>query len=152
MLSSPSFDDVPKNTKIRQAFEKSKVYGAAVACYADDSRSLDGVIREHMKQENVAITPDASSVKVTVTTACAGVANATQAIVASSPAFVRNDISFIMIIVFTKGQHTVLATSTQDKSASLCSSDNQGLLGSFVGVVRRAILCRRGDVLRCRSA
>lgn len=51
--------DLAKTSKLRQAFEKSKVYGAAVACYADDNRALDGVIRDHMKQADVAITPDA---------------------------------------------------------------------------------------------
>ncbi|WP_420548474.1 DNA polymerase III subunit delta [Curvivirga sp.] len=51
--------DLAKSSKLRQAFEKSKDFGAAIACYADDNRSLDAVIRDHMKDNQVNITADA---------------------------------------------------------------------------------------------
>ena len=47
--------DLPARSKIRKIFEGSKTIGAAVACYADDGQSLDGLIRDTMRKANIRI-------------------------------------------------------------------------------------------------
>ena len=55
-----SADDLGPRSKLRAAFEKAD-RAAALPCYADDERSLEGVIRETLKAGGLSITPDALS-------------------------------------------------------------------------------------------
>lgn len=65
-LKEPSLDAVviveaanlQKSAKLRQVFEKAKV-AAALACYADTSRSLDDVIDDQMGAAGLSVTPPA---------------------------------------------------------------------------------------------
>jgi len=50
--------DVGGRSKLVQVFEASD-HAAAVACYADDARTLEGVIRETLKAQGLSATPDA---------------------------------------------------------------------------------------------
>jgi len=50
--------DLNPRSKLRKLFE-SEGAGAALACYADDARSLEFVIQDTLRAENVTITPDA---------------------------------------------------------------------------------------------
>ncbi len=50
--------DVGSRAKLVQVFEASD-HAAAIACYADDARTLEGVIRETLKASGLTATPDA---------------------------------------------------------------------------------------------
>jgi DNA polymerase-3 subunit delta len=50
--------DIGARAKLVQAFEASD-HAAAIACYADDARTLEGVIRETLKAAGFTATPDA---------------------------------------------------------------------------------------------
>lgn len=52
--------ELPPRSKLRKAFEGSAA-AAAVACYADDPRNLDHVVRDMLAARNVAIGPEAVS-------------------------------------------------------------------------------------------
>ncbi|MEO5335421.1 MAG: DNA polymerase III subunit delta [Magnetospirillum sp. WYHS-4] len=50
--------DLASRSPLRKVFEQAK-NGAAVACYADDARSLPGVIRETLQARGLTLAPDA---------------------------------------------------------------------------------------------
>jgi DNA polymerase-3 subunit delta len=50
--------DLPPRSKLRGLFEKAET-GAALACYRDEERNLEQVIRESLKQEGLTCAPDA---------------------------------------------------------------------------------------------
>lgn len=52
--------DLDGRSALRKAFESADV-AAAIACYADDGRGLDGVIRATLKAEGVSIADDAAA-------------------------------------------------------------------------------------------
>lgn len=57
-LSIVTAGDIGSRAKLVTAFESSD-HAAAIACYADDSRTLEVVIRETLKSQGVSATPDA---------------------------------------------------------------------------------------------
>ena len=52
--------ELPPRSKLRKAFESADT-AAAVACYADDQRSLDHVVQDVLSRHSVTIDPDASA-------------------------------------------------------------------------------------------
>ena len=52
--------DLSPRSALRKLFE-SEDAAIALPCYADDARSLDGVIQDTLKQDNVSISPDAAA-------------------------------------------------------------------------------------------
>ncbi|MSO96968.1 MAG: DNA polymerase III subunit delta [Rhodospirillaceae bacterium] len=57
-LSIVTAGDIGARAKLVQVFEASDM-AASIACYADDARTLEGVIRETLKSHGVSATPDA---------------------------------------------------------------------------------------------
>lgn len=51
--------DVKKSGALVKAFEKA-AGAAAIACYGDDGRALDGLLHDRLRQDGIAIDPDAA--------------------------------------------------------------------------------------------